>query len=130
MRDSWSVGPREWKTVERFVYWYNFFFYFFFFFYFIILSSSWCNHCRFQDRKKARTFYFLKSKTWNKICLHQHRVMSTQFHHSAQSPHTSIAQFVRSYSTIVVCLLARRSLSQRFWRIWRITTRMFLTTIT
>jgi hypothetical protein len=124
MRYSWSVGPREWKTVERFVYWYNFFFCFFFFFYFIILSSSWWNHCRFQDWKKARTFYFLKSKTWNKICLHQHTVMYTQLYRSAQFPHISIAQFVHSYSTIFVCLLARLSLSQSFWNIWRITTRI------
>jgi hypothetical protein len=63
MRNSWSFGPREWKTVERFVYWYNFFFYFFFFFYFIILSSSWCNRWRFQDWKKST--YLLFSKKYN-----------------------------------------------------------------
>jgi hypothetical protein len=127
MRDSWSVGPREWKTAERFVCWYNFFFYFFIFFYFIILSSAWCNHWRFQDGKKARTFYFLKEKPVTKsaynsteLCLHNF-IAQHNFHiHQLTSSCT--------VTVLLLCLQARRSLSQRFWRIWRISIRIFSVT--
>jgi len=123
MSDSWSVGPREWKTVGRFVYWYNFFF----FFYFIILSSSWCNHWRFQDGKKSRTFYFLKVKpvtksayTSTELCLHNF-VAQHNFHtHQLPSSYT--------FTLLLLCLQARRSVSQHFWRMWPITTRIFSAT--
>ena len=69
----------------------------FYYFMFVLMQSL-----TFPRWEKITYFLFSKSKPCNKICLHQHRVMSTQLHRSTQFPHTSTAQFVHCYSTIVV----------------------------